>query len=226
MNAPKRALLLVGSPKGAGSTSHSLGTYLVERLQTEGFEAQTLYLKSSTVSKAGREELLHAIDSADVIALTFPLYVDALPSWVIGAMELVARRRQETSAANEPLLLAISNCGFPEARHNEPALSICRHFAREAGFKWAGGLALGGGGAIDGRPLEKLGGMTRNIRKSLDLAAAALAQGQPATQEAANLMAKPLMPTWIYVMMGNLGWGSQAKKNGVRSQIHERPYSI
>lgn len=225
MNEPKKALLLVGSPKGSRSTSHSLGTYLLERLADEGLEGDTLHISASTVSENRRHELAETVDAADITILAFPLYVDSLPSRVVAAMEHIAGLRKGRATPRENTLLAISNCGFPEARHNETALAICRRFAREASFKWAGGLSLGGGGFVDGRPLEKLGGMARSIRKSLDLAAAALAQGKPVPEEALSLMAKPLMPAWLYIMGGNMGWGSQARKNGVRNQLDARPYA-
>jgi len=41
MNAQIRVLLLVGSPKGPNkSTSESLGTYLLDRLQEKGLETE------------------------------------------------------------------------------------------------------------------------------------------------------------------------------------------
>jgi hypothetical protein len=198
---------------------------LLERLANEGLERDTLHISASTVSENRRHELAEAVDAADITILAFPLYVDSLPSRAVAALEHIARHREATAAPRENTLLAISNCGFPEARHNDPALAICRRFASEAGFKWAGGLALGGGGFVDGRPLEKLGGMARSIKKALDLAAAALAQGQPIPEEAISLMAKPVMPAWLYVLGGNMGWRSQAKRHGVRNQLDARPYA-
>ena len=226
MTAPRRALLLVGSPKGPRSTSQSLGSYLLERLQNEAFEAETLRINPSPASDARRQEYLRTVYMADLVVLAFPLYVDALPFPVVKVMEFLAEHRKETTPPKKTLLMAISNCGFPEAEHNETALAICRRFAGEAGFVWAGGLALGGGGAIGGKPLESLGGMVRKIRKSLDLAAAALAQGKAVPQEAVNLMARPLVPSWLYVLIAELGWRSEARKNGVRGQLQARPYLL
>jgi hypothetical protein len=120
--------------------------------------------------------------------------------------------------------LAIANCGFPEARHNEPALAICRRFAQELGIEWAGGLALGGGQAINGRSLKDLGGMVRNVIRALDLTAEALATGQSVPVEAVELMAEPLTPAWMYVRLGGLGWRFQAMKHGAHKHIHARPY--
>jgi len=54
-------------------------------------------------------------------------------------------------------IVAIANSGFPEAEHSQTALEVCRLFARQVGFDWAGGLAMGGGGMVSGQPLAELG---------------------------------------------------------------------
>jgi hypothetical protein len=95
----------------------------------------------------------------------------------------------------------------------------------ETGYEWMGGLALGMGGAIDGKPLTKMGRMVKHILRALDLTAAAADRGQPVPAEAVDLMAKPLMPRWLYTAVGNRGWKQQAKKNGVRNRINARPYA-
>ena len=105
------------------------------------------------------------------------------------------------------------------------ALAICATFARQAGFEWAGSLALGGGGMVNGVPLAEGGGKkTMLIRKSLDLAAEALAQGQPVPQAAQDRMAKPIMPAWAYRLMGNTGWLFGAKSYGRLRLLWRKPY--
>ena len=63
----------------------------------------------------------------------------------------------------------------------------------EAGFIWAGALALGMGGAVGGKPLDKAGGMVRNVVKALDAATASLAAGGLIPEEATALAGKPMM---------------------------------
>lgn len=215
MTAPGRVLLLVGSPKGPKSTSESLGTYLLERLQEQGMETETARIYPALKSEERWAAMLAAIDQADLVILAFPLYVDALPAATTRALELIAAHRQAVGPANRPQFVAIANCGFPEAQHCDTALAICRVFVREAGFEWAGGLALGAGPAIDGKPLAEAGGMVRNVVQALNQAAEALARGQAISQEATELMAKPLMPSWMYMTMGGLGWRLQAHRHGV-----------
>jgi hypothetical protein len=122
--------------------------------------------------------------------------------------------------------MAMVQCGFPEVRHNYTALAICREFAWESGYVWAGGLPLGGGhGLVQSKPLEALGGRAAHVRKGLDLTAAALAAGKPVPSEAVALFARPFAPAWLYRMIGNLGWIMDARRNGVRGQMGNRPYA-
>ena len=224
MNSRQQVLLLVGSPGGAKSTSESLGAYLLAQLLTKGFATEKVYIYPSVNSKKGRAALLAEADRADLVILVFPLYVDSLPAPVTRTLELIHDHRRQSSQAKATRFMAMTNCGFPEAHQCQTALSICRLFARQAGFEWAGGLALGGGGAIGGKPLEKAGGMAKSVRKALELAGTALAEGQSVPQAAVDLMAKPLMPTWLYLFSANLGWHLQARKNKVRKQLRARPF--
>ena len=226
MNSKKRVLLLVGSAKRPHSTSESLGTYLIDRLGERGFETETLLIHRSFRSDKDRAALLNAIDCSDLLLIAYPLYVDSLPSLVIRAMELINQHHQATKAGKKQRLMVIANCGFPEAQHNDTALAICRQFAREAGFEWAGGLALGGGESINGKSLSEVQGMARNVIKSLDLAANALAEGKVVPQEAVRAMAIPFVPIWAYTLMGGLGWKQQAKKHGTQLKLPDPTLSV
>lgn len=220
-----RAVVLVGSAKPAAtSTSEALTRYLVSRLQEGGVSTEIVPIVQ-TRTAAGAARLVAAIASADLFMLASPLYVDSLPYLVTRAFEGLASARQPASAPPRCRFAALVNCGFPESRQCQTALAIARAFARRAGFEWAGGLALGGGAAIDGRPLQDLGGMGRHLRAALDLAASALCEGQPVPDEAVSRMARPLLPSSIYTFMGNVGWRRQARRNGVRRQLAARPFA-
>lgn len=224
MTTQRRALLLVGSPRGPKSTSESLGTYLLQRLQEQGMETETVRIYPALKSEDRLGGMFDALDRADLVILAFPLYVDSLPAAMTRVLELVAGRPRAARAIGKQQLVAIVNNGFPEVSQNDTALTICRLFAREAGFEWAGGLALSAGPAIDGKPLAEAGGMVRNVTQALDLAASALAEGQAIPQEATDLMARSIMPPWMYVMTGNLGWRIQAREHKAWSKLRARPY--
>ena len=109
---------------------------------------------------------------------------------------------------------------------NTTALAICETFARQAEFEWAGSLALGGGPMLNGAPLVQLGGQTIPICKALDLAAEALAHGQSIPQAAQDIMAKPVIPHWVYALMAWFGWRQGAKKYGADKQLKRQPYLV
>ncbi|RPI96091.1 MAG: NAD(P)H dehydrogenase [Chloroflexi bacterium] len=228
----RSALLLVGSPRTRKSTSHSLGSYLFERLSAQEIETKTMHIHTSIRSPERMKILLEAVETSNLVLLAFPLYVDSLPAPTIEALERIAAQRASkmktnSSQSHRQLFAVISNCGFPEPHHNVTALAICADFARQAGFGWAGSLALGAGeGMVHGTPLNELDGRALPLRKALDLAAEALAQGEVIPQEAQNLLAKPFIPAWMYRWMGIYGWRQQAKQYGMERSLKRRPYTI
>jgi hypothetical protein len=224
MSAPKTALLLVGSPKAKGSSSESLGAYLLDELQTRGLTTQTLHVTKAVRDDEAIEGLLDAVAAADIVVLSFPLYIDSLPAPAIRAFEVIAAAR-EGAAGRRQHFVAIAQCGFPEAEHNEVALAICREFAEAAGFEWAGGLALGAGGMLGGRPLREVRGMARSAVRALDLTAAELAAGRPVPDEALRLMAKPMFPAFAYRLFANRNWRAELKKQGSAQPLDARPFA-
>ena len=216
----RRAVLLVGSPRTRKSTSASLGTYLFEQLKSRGIETEVIQVYTSINSPVKTQAMLDAVNNADLTVLAFPLYVDSLPAPVIEALEKIAAHRN----SHPSRFAAIANCGFPEARHNDTALAICAEFARQTGFDWLGSLALGGGeGLVHGVPLNEMDGRAIPIKKSLELAAESLAMGLPISRSAQDLLARPIIPNWMYKLFGGFGWKQAAKQYGVKD-IAARPY--
>ncbi|AOT69615.1 NAD(P)H-dependent oxidoreductase [Geosporobacter ferrireducens] len=218
----KKALLLIGSPKKRDSTSAALGNYLLNSLYQKGFIIEELHILS--ILKTDLQKLLNRVNDCDILILSFPLYVDSLPSPVIRALEAIDADRKKKQIHRKQAMMTIINCGFPETFHNDTALKICKSFAHETHFKWLGGLAMGGGGAISGRAIEQLGGMTRNITRALDMAAEAVMKDAPIPAEALELMSRKLLPIGLYTLVGHIGWKSQAKKNNAKKKLYARPY--
>ena len=219
-----RAVCLVGSAKPAGaSTSEALARYLCGQLEERGVDTTLMFVGRSPRSHA-EETLAAALLDADLFVLATPLYVDSLPYLVTRTMEYLSR--STSSRQSSAGFAAVINCGFPEAEQCRTALDILRAFARRARLDWAGGLALGEGGAIDGQSLEALGGLTRHVRTALDRAAAELAEGRPVPAAAVEQFARRLMPGRVYTFMGNLGWRRRAARNRVRSALDARPFEL
>jgi multimeric flavodoxin WrbA len=236
-NSPRRALLIVGSPKTKpSSTSSVLGGYLLERLKERGWETESLTLRARLNREEGERELLSSVERAGLILLVFPLYVDALPYLVTKALAVIAANRRTDPKPFPQRLVGIVNSGFPETHQNSVALAICREFAAQSGFSWAGSLALGGGGMIGGQPLSGAnhsGPPVKHVIAALEMTAAALAEGLPVPAEAVRMIAKspiPLMPfaLWrrMYLWIAGKGFEQEAAKNGVsKDRLLARPYA-
>jgi hypothetical protein len=219
----RRAVLLVGSarPRGTGN-SEAIGSYLLERLAEGGMDTEVLYV-GRTQRPEKERQLMQAVDGADLFVLSTPLYVDALPYLVTRCAERIAKHRTALPIPSPVEFVALVNCGFPEWVHTKTALDICRVFAREAGFRWMGGLGYGAGEAIGGRPLEEVGGLTRSLRQGLDLAAEALLAGRPVPEEAQALLARPAVPSRLYTALGSIGWLRAARRKGTLGKLGNRP---
>lgn len=217
-----RALLVVGSPRGRRSTSESLGSYLLARLALAGFAPCTV--RPAAPGHDSPTDLAAEARAAALVILSFPLYWDSLPAPLIRALEGLRGVRKNGKSGPGPRLVALVNSGFPEAVQSEVALGICRCFAGETGFRWAGGLALPGGAALDGKPLTELGGRARRIRRALDLAGDALAADGDIPAAAIDLLARPVAPPALYRLIGSAGWFLQARRHGTWGRLGARPY--
>ena len=230
----RRALLIVGSPKtNEPSTSSALGGFLVDCLRTRGWETESLTLRVSLNRPEGEGELLSAVERAGLILLVFPLYVDALPYLVTKALAVIAAHGRADREASPQRLMAIVNSGFPETRQNSLALAICREFASQCAFTWAGCLAFGGGGMIGGQPLaepKRSGPPVRHVIAALEMTAASLADGLPVPAEAVRMIEKKHVPfalfSRLYMWMGGRSFEKAAAKNGIpKDKLLARPYA-
>jgi hypothetical protein len=204
----KKALLLVGSPRGIDrSSSGRLGGRLLDALKERGFETGKLHVHAAVRSPAETEQALIAIESAGVVILSLPLYVDSFPAPVIALFERIAERR--TGAGRIHFLLLIQ-CGFPERTQNATALAIAERFAAEAEWEWLGGFAFGA--------MENYSG---SATEGLPRIAAAIADGKLIPE----IVLKRVMPAWFYRLGGNIMWRRQAKKNGVARRLRAKPYA-
>jgi hypothetical protein len=218
----RKAVLFIGSPHGFNSTSNSLGIYLLDKLQSGGYETSKIHAQAAVHNQEKQVKMLSQVADSDLLILAFPLYVDSLPSGLILALEKIAEDRKKTEPTKHTGVLAIVNNGFPDSKQNATAIAICKQFANETGFEWVGGLTMGAGAMINGMPLEKAP-MIKNIKKSLDLTAKSLIDDSPLPDEAMQLMAKPVMPKFILTMFANMGWKNMAKPYGNQKKLRDRP---
>ncbi len=220
---PRTAAVVVGSAKAKGtSVSENMARSLAARLELAGVPT-TLHFATEFLRDEGARASARAVAAADLFVLVTPLYVDAFPALATHVLEHVARIRTQVSPPARFAVLV--NCGFPEAEQNRTALRIARHFAESAGYTWAGGLPLGGGGAVNPAvPLDSQHGPAQHVMRALNVAVPCLARGEPIVPEAIELMATAPMPDALYRLVGDMGWRYRAYKNGLsQAALRARP---
>jgi hypothetical protein len=221
----KRALVLVGSPKPKASASRTLAEAVGARLEHRGWETRIARVTPAFSDAQKMGALVADIAESDLVVLAFPLYVDSLPAPVLGLLEAWRDALSDGSIqpASRTRLAVLTQCGFPEAKHCDVALTVCRLFAEEVGVEWAGALAFGMGGSVEGGSIER-SPMAR-VLPELDRAVAALAEGRPIPETATSAFARPIVPAWTYPLFGYVMWTRMARKQGCSEPLTLRRYA-
>jgi hypothetical protein len=226
MADPKKVLIVVGSPKGKISASSTMGTFLAEKIGLGPAQAQVQYLAIARNSEESYGRLLASMAQAEVLVFVFPLYADQLPSGLVETLERYTEFLEKHRLSKPQAVAGIVNCGFPEPSQNDSALAILKRFTELQSFDWLGGLALGGGGIVEGdKPLSAQGGRVYHVARALELAVSAIGKGISLPEEAQRLMRKQIIPAFLYRWMGNWSFKKAAKKWGVtKKQLSTRPF--
>ena len=217
-----RAVLLVGSPRMSKSSSAAVGGYLLDRLAQQGVAAETFQVYQTLKDENRWRQLMEWLNGADLVLLSFPVYIDNLPAPLLSALQKIVRDRQGSSGG---ALVAVANCGFIEAVHTDHALASCALFARAAGLSWKGSIAIGGGeGLVRQKPLEEQQGPVVPLKKALDKVALALGAGGAVPEEARSQIARPFVPAWLFRLFAGQQWKKEATRLGTRNRLHDRPH--
>ena len=216
-------LLVNGSPKPAASASGAI----LGSIRTKLGEGQVITeIRPGRKAQAGQEWL-----GQDAIVISFPLYVDGLPSALLEWLTTFAANDSgsgaETRDRRQTAVFAVCNCGFYEGDQTRSALRIVRNFARKNGFSWRGGLGIGSGGMI-----EAVAKVPENIwiKREVSHGIAAIAQGvldwglmTGKERSAGDLefeesvrYVSHAMPRFAYILSAHSGWRSSARRNGLR----------
>ncbi len=224
-----KAVLLMGSPRGRKSTSNAVCIYLQEIFEKNGLESQDpIFIRNHVATEEKMNDMLVAIDQADIIVLVAPLYDDTSPAIVTRTMEAMAKN--SSKYANKRFL-PIINSGFPEPFHiTEIAIPIYHKFATSLGLHWTGSLALGGGEAMRGsigKLLNESGGFGKKVMKALDRVVESFVTNSDFGDEALEIFSLKIYYNRVMrkfmLWINNRSWKKTAKKNG--GQVDARPYS-
>ncbi|SPF51745.1 Flavodoxin-like protein [Candidatus Desulfosporosinus infrequens] len=218
---PKRVVLISSSPKvSEESTSGLLTTRQEKLMKTEGLDVHRLDVRQSLMKRrteADFEAMLHA----DALVFTFPLYVFCLPGILMRFLQdYYAHWTQRQDG-----IYAVVNCGFPEANINQEAIRVIESFSRKTQNIFRFGVMIGGGGMLLGAQGTPF---VRKIMSELDKAFSLMVEDiiQSRKDAVENISIAVNFPRKLYFFMGNKGWVSMAKTNGLKKKdLFCKPYS-
>ena len=106
------------------------------------------------------------------------------------------------------------------------ALDICRLFARDAGFEWRGGLALGGGPPSTGRPLLSWDEVARNARRVPGAVGGGPGRGQgPAAGSDRGHGQEEPAPMALHMLFGNHRLETTGQEERRSGRCFDRPFT-
>jgi hypothetical protein len=219
----RQFVAILGSPRSKISNSRSLLDYFSQLLEDRNWQKSEFHVIKETKENSLSESAWQSVEASQLVAISFPLYVDSLPANLTLTLEQLHAGKSRFSGQNKDFCILI-NCGFPESHHNDTAIRICRKFCQEMGWSWKGALSIGGGGVLGGEDLATMGGRGHKHRKAIELAVEALDKGESIPEKANDLLKKLVIPNWLYRWIGAYGFKKIAKKQGVHKKINARPY--
>ena len=223
---PKRVVLISSSPKVSEVSTSGLLTARQEKLmKTEGLDVYTLDVRQSLM-KGRTESDFEAMLQADALVFTFPLYVFCLPGILMRFLQdYYTYWTQRQDGVGGSRIYAVVNCGFPEADINREAIRVIRSFSHHTNNVFRFGVMIGGGGMLLGAQGTPF---VRKTMSELNKAFNSMAEDIINSREdvVENISLALNFPRKLYFFMGNKGWVSMAKTNGLKkNDLYRRPYS-
>lgn len=222
----KRVVLISASPKvSEESTSGYLSTLQAEQMTAVGLEVQHVEARQSLLP--GRSEtVFEAMLQADALVFTFPLYVFCLPGLLMRFLQdFAAFRSHYPEKERDARVYAVVNCGFLEADINREAVRVIESFSKKMNYFFRFGVQIGGGGMLSSAPNAPF------VKKSMEVLNGTF---KLMAEDILNCGENPLedisvavkFPRRLYYFMGNKGWFSAAKKNGLKKKdLYRKPYA-
>lgn len=207
-----------GSPKRGESCSLYMIDYLSQELKNTFSKTLTVnalsLLKDSDKTKVFQELL-----SCEALVIVFPLYVDSLPSSLLEMLADLDHYKKSCPSTSSfvPSIYGLANCGFIDSFQNKNALHILENYALSAGFRWYGGIGLGGGEMIrstkDQIPLVSK--VAKPVYEALCTLIASIKALEPLPVSNTIIFGNYKFKQRIFIVMANFFWLPLAKKNGL-----------
>ena len=219
----KRVVFLLGSPRGVKTCTESIANYIATRLpghEVQKWRAHEIFRDGDRV--AAFQESLRG---AQLLVLCSPVYVHSLP-WPLQEVLTALADNPNGRVLSGLRVMAVIHSGYPEDIQRQTCFEMCRHFCRETGMVYRGGLGFGASPLIGARPLESTGRLMRWVRRAMAEVAACIADDREVSERAIRLIRRhfALMPKRLMILLMKLKIEGDAKKAGV--DYRARPYAI
>ena len=225
MSNAKKVAVLSASPKvNEKAVSEWLATRAESILADDAVETRHINVRNSMAKKQTDEDFAY-MSEADAMLIVFPLYIFCTPGLLTRFLQdyydFVAAR---PDGGKKAAVYTVVNCGFPEPDINREAVRVIKSFSEKVGAEFRFGLMIGAGGMILGtqdapftkKAMAKVDGVFAVIKDEL-------LNGRRGAVK--NLEIRIKFPRKLYFFIGDRGWVSTAKKNGLKKKdIFARPY--
>jgi multimeric flavodoxin WrbA len=225
MSTNKNTVLINASPKINGeSVSGYLVSMLSDRIGPSGVNKTIINVRQSLTKHQTKHDF-SVIFKADAIVIVFPLYIFCTPALLMRFLEDYYHYYSETTKiSGNQKVYAIVNCGFPEAGINREAVRVIQSFSRHINAEYRFGILIGSGGMLIGakgapfmkKALIKLQNAFDEIKND------SLNNGH---QNLEDVLINVNFPRRLYLFMGDRGFISAARKNGLKKKdMLRKPY--
>lgn len=149
---PKKVLAISGSPRGDAGYTHAFLTAVLDGMQRQGVEIETIPLKSKNIRACtgcwscwlrtegecvfndDMREVVLKLEQADVIVYAFPIYIDGVPGIVKNVLDRqtqmlypymipgISKTRHPRRTLREQYCVVLSTSGFPEIETFTPMI--------------------------------------------------------------------------------------------------------
>lgn len=222
----KKAVLISASPKAGqeNALSEFLSSLEERHMRSSEISVSRINVRQS-ITQGRTGEAFQEMIKADALIITFPLYFFCLPGMLMRFLQDYEQYfAAHVTGAKKAKIFAVVNCGFPEPEINEEAIRVIESFSRKIGAEFRFGVLIGGGGMILGAKEAPF--MKKTMMKlvsAFELMKSDIWENSFASCK--NIYVKAEFPRKLYFFMGNLGWNSLARKNGLKKKdLYRKPY--
>jgi len=225
----KNVVLVSASPKiNEQSVSQQFLQMAGSKIDTTEFNKTFIDVRKSMTTHNLSEDF-ETLSKADAIIISFPLYVFCMPGILTRFLvDYYNYFTESGNARNNVKVYAIVNCGFPEPEINLEAVRVIKSFSQHINAAFRFGVLIGGGPmmfAAKDAPFMK-----KAVQKLSDAFLSIVADiNNENFTEMASIKIGVNFPfsRRLYFFMGNRGWISMARKNGLQKKdLYKKPYRL